>query len=71
MEITKSGFISIFFDEELKNADWTKSDFDLMGIKTPLQLRNRLKKLGISLNKFRTLPAYQGWLKDQEQRAKP
>ena len=64
-------WLTIQPDNSLSNADWPKQRFDMPGIKTEAELHAQLKQQGMTWAHFKTLPAYQGWLKDQERRAKP
>lgn len=51
-------------DDSVENADWIKRlRFDVPQIRSEEELRNLLSVLGITWEKFKRLPAYQGWLR--------
>lgn len=45
-------------DEELDNADWTKSTWTLIGIDSIEELLKWLKMKGMSVEQFKQLPVY-------------
>lgn len=55
----------VFIDDEI-NADWVKQTWDVYDdeglVDTDERLEVALRELGMSMDKFRTLPAYQGYL---------
>jgi hypothetical protein len=54
----KESKMTIYPDADLTNADWTKQSFDFPGM-TKAEFLAHLKARGITVEEFKTMPAYQ------------
>lgn len=53
-------------DGDLRNADWTKSSFDLINFDSADQLRGWIEAQGMTVEQFKALPAYYLSLKSEK-----
>jgi hypothetical protein len=77
LKITKSkgksgGSKPINIDENLRDADWIKTmSWDIPDVQTDEDLKKYLRSRGMTMEEFKKLPAYEGWMKRNQKRSHP